>query len=274
MLRECLESIRRFPPLGCDLEVIVVDNNSADGSADMVASEFPDVQLIRHPTNSGYAEGNNLALQHVTGDLVLLLNPDVIMHEHALTNAVRVMQDNPSIGGLGCRLLLLDGTTQDSLRGFPDPIPVLFEYLGLGRIFSRIPYFAAYRMRYFDYDRAGDADQPMASFFLISRRCLEDVGGMDTDFPIFFNDVDWCYRAKRLKGWRIAYTPEAVVTHHHGGSTRQVKPRMIKESHRSLIRFYEKHYKDSMSPALFALIKAAILCNEWRNLRQAAKSNA
>jgi hypothetical protein len=272
LLRDCLASIRAYPPKGADLEIIVVDNDSADGSADMVAEEFPEVDLVRHPTNSGYAEGNNIAFERVTGDLVLLLNPDVVMHAESLTRSVAFMREHPAAGAMACRLLSPDGSTQRSLRGFPDPFPVFCEYLGLARLFPGNKAIAGYRMDYFDYDRPGEADQPMASFFLIARRCLDDVGAMDPDFPIFFNDVDWCFRAKRERGWQILYTPRIAVTHHHGGSTRQVRPRMIVESHRSLIRFYEKHYVRRIPRALFLILRQAILWNERRNLRRLAKN--
>jgi len=269
LLRDCLESLDQYPPRNARLETIVVDNDSADSSADMVDAEFPGIILVRNPENSGYAEGNNIAFTKATGDLILLMNPDVVVHADALTRAVAAMRDDPAIGALGCRLLSPDGSTQRSLRGFPDPWPVAFEYLKLARLAPWHRAIAAYRMDYFNYDRSGDVDQPMASFFMISRRCLDDVGPMDPAFPIFFNDVDWCYRAKRERGWRIVYRPDVVVTHHHGGSTRLVKPRMIVESHRSLIRFYEKFYKSRMPGLTFQLMKWAILWNERRNLRRA-----
>lgn len=268
LLRDCLGSLCLHPPRNARMQVIVVDNDSADGSADMVAGEFPYVILVRSPINAGYAEGNNLAFTRASGGLVLLLNPDVVVHADALTRAVAVMASDPRIGALGCRLLSPDGSTQRSLRGFPDPWPVAYEYLKLARLAPWSHTLAAYRMDYFDYERPGDVDQPMASFFLIARRCLDDVGAMDPAFPIFFNDVDWCYRAKRERGWRIVYRPDVVVTHHHGGSTRLVKPRMIVESHRSLIRFYEKHYRNRMPETVFRLMKCAILWNERRNLKQ------
>jgi GT2 family glycosyltransferase len=87
---------------------------------------------------------------------------------------------------------------------------------------------------------------------------------MDSQFPIFFNEVDWCYRAKRELGWRIYYTPEVTVTHFGGASTKQVKERMVRESHQSLIRFYEKHYRKSISPMLFSIITKAVAWNEKR----------
>ncbi len=265
-LRDCLASLEQYPVAGLSQEVIVVDNASVDASVEMVAADFPGVRVIANTDNRGYAEGNNEAIEAARGDYILLLNPDVVLHPDALTRAVEGMRADPRAGVLAGRLLSPDGSTQRSLRSFPDPGPVLWEYLGVARLFPRSRTLAAYRMSYFDYDHAGEVDQPMGTFLMISRRCLQDVGLMDTAFPIFFNEVDWCYRAKRHCGWRIVYSPEVVVTHFGGASTRQVKPRMVRESHRSLIRFYEKHYRKSIPPILYRLITQAISWNERRVL--------
>lgn len=269
-LKGCLASLLQFPARGAGgQEIIVVDNASGDGSADMVAEEFPSVTLIRNSENLGYAEGNNQAMRISTGEYVLLLNPDVIVHKNALTRAILYLRGNPTVGALGARQIATDGSTQMSVRGFPDPKPVLWEYLGFSKLFPGSRRFGAYRMTYFDYDRPGEVDQPMGTFLMITRACLDAVGLMDTQFPIFFNEVDWCYRAKRELGWRICYTPEVTITHYGGSSTRQVRPKMVRESHRSLLRFYDKHYKSTMSPLLYSIIKSAVLWNERRVIRKA-----
>ena len=262
-LRECLTALQNYPPLGDDLEVIVVDNASTDGSVDMVAAEFPGAVLIASVANLGYAEGNNLALARATGDALLLLNPDVIVHPESLTRAAEFAAAHPEVGAFGCRLIGTDGKTQPSLRSFPDPGPVLWEYLGFSRLFPRSRVFGTYRMTWFDYESAMEADQPMGSFLWISRNAYAAVSGMDPQFPIFFNEVDWCWRAKRGHGLSIWYTPNVVVTHYGGGSTRQVKASMVRESHRSLLRFYDKHYQ-SLVPPVKWLIRTAVLLNEWR----------
>jgi GT2 family glycosyltransferase len=213
-LRECLTALYRYPPRDARIEVIVVDNASSDDSAAMVGAEFPDALLIANDQNLGYAEGNNQALRRAAGDYLLLLNPDVIVHKDCLTRTLLFMHSHPNTGALSCRLIGTDGKTQSTLRSFPDPGPVLFEYLGLSRIFPRSRLLGAYRMTYFDYARVGEADQPMGSFLMIPRTTLDQVGLLDTDFPIFFNEVDWCYRAKREHGWKIYYTPEATATHY------------------------------------------------------------
>ncbi len=267
-LRECLTALLRFPPSGSEMEVLVVDNASGDGSAEMVAAEFAAVILIASAANLGYAEGNNLALECATGDALLLLNPDVIVHPESLTHAAEFAASHPKLGAFGCRLIGADGKTQSSLRSFPDPGPVLWEYLGMSRLFPKSRLFGAYRMTWFDYETVLEADQPMGSFLWISRTAYERTGGMDPQFPIFFNEVDWCWRARRGLGFPIYYTPDVVVTHHGGGSTRQVKPGMVRESHRSLLRFYDKHYPN-IAPPVKWLLRTAVLLNEWRVLRRA-----
>ena len=268
-LRECLTALFQHPPAGADMEVIVVDNASADGSASMTASEFPHVALIGNSDNQGCAEGNNQALARATGDLLLLLNPDVVVHPDSLTRALAFMVDHPDAGALGCRLIGKDGATQRSVRGFPDPGPVLWDSVGLSRLFPRSRVFGAYRMTFFDYDRVSEVDQPMGSFLLLTRAALHRVGLMDPQFPIFFNEVDWCWRAKREQGFRIYYMPDAIVTHYGGSSTRQVKAAMVRESHQSLLRFYDKHYA-RLAPLVRGLIRAAVLLNEWRLTRRAS----
>ena len=267
-LRDCLTSIYEFRPGGAEMEVIVVDNASEDGSAAMVSTEFPQAMLLANPDNRGYAEGNNQALRLAKGDYVLLLNPDVVLHPESLSNALAFMAAHPDAGALGCRLVGTDGQTQRSLRSFPDPAPVLWEFLGLSRLFPHSRRFGAYRMTWFDYNSVIEADQPMGSFLLLSRAAMDKVGFMDPQFPIFFNEVDWCWRAKREMGFRIYYTPDVVVTHYGGGSTRQVRASMVRESHRSLLRFYDEHYRSLAAPVRW-LTRSAILLNEWRVLKNA-----
>ena len=265
-LRDCLRSLYESPPVGAELEIIVVDNASADDSAAMVQAEFPAVRLLASSENTGYAEGNNQALAAATGDWLLLLNPDVTVHPDSLTGALAWMGRHPEAAVLGCRLVGPDGQTQRSLRGFPDPGPVLWEFLGLSRLLPRSRVFGAYRMTWFGYDETREVDQPMGSFLLLTRAAYQTVGGLDTAFPIFFNEVDWCWRAKRDHHLKIYFTPDVAVTHFGAASTRQVRASMIRESHRSLLRFYDKHFP-KLAPPGRGLLRLAVRLNEWRLLR-------
>ncbi len=246
----------------------MVDNASTDGSVEMVSTKFPGVKLIANTDNAGYAEGNNQALRAGTGDYLLLLNPDVVFKTDVLTPSVEFMQQHPDAAALGCKLLSTDGSVQRSVRSFPDPLPVLFEYLGLARAFPNSRLFGKYRMTFLDYDSTAEVDQPMGSYLLLSRKAVDQVGLIDTDFPIFFNEVDWCFRATREHKWKIYYNGSISVLHYGGSSTKQVKPKMVSESHQSLIRFYRKHYKGKIPALLYWMIEKAVSLNERRILRR------
>ncbi len=264
-LRACLRSLFAHPPPNAELEIIVVDNASADGSAAMAAREFPEARVIANRVNRGYAAGNNQGLRQAAGDWLLLLNPDVVVHRETLTEAVTFMQAHPDAGALGGRLVGPDGQTQASVRGFPDPGPVLWEASGLAKRFPR--HFGAYRQRAFDYSQEAEVDQPMGSFLLLRRSAWEQTGELDPQFPIFFNDVDWCFRAKREQDWKIFYAPQVVATHIGGSSTRQVRPQMIVESHRSLLRFYAKHFR-ALPTIVTIVITQAVRWSERRQLKR------
>jgi GT2 family glycosyltransferase len=261
LLRACLQSLRRYPPAE-PMEVWVLDNASRDGSAKMVQREFPEVRLIASDCNLGYAAGNNRLIQQAQGEHLLLLNPDTEVTEGALHTAVQYMLAHPEVGALGAKLIHPDGRVQRSVRAFPEPQAVLWEYLGLAKLFPRSRRFAAYRMTWFTYDRIAEVDQPMGTFLMLSRRAVEDVGLMDEQFPIFFNEVDWCFRAK-ARGWKIVFHPEVVIIHHGGASTRQVRPQMIWESHRSLQKFYQKHYRPRLAKPVYWWIMVSVSLNAW-----------
>ncbi|MFN3689562.1 MAG: glycosyltransferase family 2 protein [Fimbriimonadales bacterium] len=265
LLRACLRSIYRYPPPE-PFEVIVVDNASADGSAAMVTREFPQATLISNTANLGYAHGNNQALQRAQGEFVLLLNPDTEVFETTLGNALAFLRAHPEAGAIGAKQLFPDGRVQPSIRGFPTPANLLFEITGLARLFPRSRRLGGYRMRWFTYATLAEVDQPMATFLMTRRAVIEQVGLMDEAFPLFFNDVDWCYRIKQA-GWKIYFVPEVQILHHGGASTRQVRLSAIRESHRALEAFYRKHYRAQLNPLLYALCIGAIrLGGAWRLL--------
>ncbi|MCS7190841.1 MAG: glycosyltransferase family 2 protein, partial [Fimbriimonadales bacterium] len=195
LLRACLQSIYRYPPSE-PFEVIVVDNASSDGSAAMVCAEFPQVILIANTQNLGYARGNNQAIARAQGEFILLLNPDTEVFSDTLDQAIAFLRAHPDGGAIGARQLFPDGRVQASVRGFPTPANLLFEVSGLARLFPRSRRLGGYRMRWFRYDTVAEVDQPMATFLMTRRAVIQQVGLMDEAFPLFFNDVDWCYRIR------------------------------------------------------------------------------
>jgi N-acetylglucosaminyl-diphospho-decaprenol L-rhamnosyltransferase len=260
-LRAGLAALYRFPYTRGDQEIVVVDNGSGDGSAGMVADEFPAVELVANPTNESFAHGTNQAVERASGDLILLLNPDVQVTAGVLDTLAEALMAHPDRAAVAPRLLYPDGQTQRSVRGFPEPLPLLADIFGLARLFPRSR-LGAYRQTAFDYNRAGSAPQPMASCFLITRDAWDEIGPMDERFPLFFNDADWCLRARKA-GRTIWYTPEAAVIHVGGGTTRRVRRAATWESHRALLRFYDKHYRATTSRPLYALMTALITLGAW-----------
>ncbi|MBD3292509.1 MAG: glycosyltransferase [Armatimonadia bacterium] len=240
-LDACLKSIHDAPD-EVTREVIVVDNGSAEGTVEMVQAGHPDVTLIANEDNRGYAAANNQGIAEASGEHVLLLNPDIVVHEDALDTLVRFLHDREGAGAVAPRLILPDGSVQASCRSFPTPDVVLYEALGLSRLFPNSRRFGKYRMTWWDYDDERRVDQPMASAILLRGEALADVGGMDGQFPIFFNDVDLCRRLWDA-GWDVWYTPEASMDHVGGASTGQVRRKMLAESHRSFLRYYAKHHR-------------------------------
>ena len=261
-LRACLVSLEKFPYTRGAMEIVVVDNGSTDGSAAMVRAEFPQTALVANGANESYAKGTNQSVAGAPGDLLLLLNPDTEVTNGALDVLADFLLAKPGAGACAAKLVFPNGQTQPSVRGFPDPWAVLWDIVGLARLFPKSQTFGAYRQAGFDYEGDGLAAQPMASCFLITRRAWETVGPMDERFPLFFNDVDWCLRAYNA-GFEIWYTAQAVVTHKGGGTTSKVKRAAVWESHRALLRLYDKHYKHNTNPLLFGLLTRLITLGAW-----------
>ena len=240
LLRACLASIEAHAP-ACVYEILVADNASADGSADMVARDFPRARLFANTANLGYAEGNNQLLKAARGRWLLLLNPDTEivpgLDARPFDTLVAHLEQHPRVGAVAARLVQPDGATQLSCRGFPTPPALAAEWSGLSRLCPR--WFGGYRLRGFDHLTSRSVPQPMASCLLLRRAALQRVGLFDPRFPIFFNDVDLCLRLWQA-GWRIDYRADAAILHLGGGSTRLVRPAMVRESRDSLLAFYQK----------------------------------
>jgi len=273
LLRACLFSLRR----ACaetEHEIIVVDNASHDDSAATVAREFPECVLLANATNNGYARANNQAYELARGDAIWLLNPDTEVLDDALYQMLRFLGADRKRGAVASSLI--DARThrpQRSCRTFPTPAALWAEGTCLSKFFPRSRRFGFYRMGWWNYRDARPVEQPMASSLMLKRTAIESSGGLfDEAFPIFFNDVDLCWRLWH-SGWQIWYLPGAAVLHHGGGGTSQVRPAMIEQSHRSLRCFYEKHYRGAVWPPLFWATTAMMeMAGWWRQMSVSTKN--
>lgn len=229
-----------------ETEVYVVDNDSKDGSAAMVAEKHGWATLIANDDNLGFAKANNQVLRQAKGRYVLLLNPDTEVEPGALKTLIEFLEAHPKAGIVAPQLLNSDGSIQRSCRQFPTFTGMLFELVGLSKLFPKGSKmgttFRAYKMLDWEHDDEREVDQPEGACLLLRREVLEEVGLLDEGYFMLFEEVDWCYRIKKA-GWQIWFTPKTRVMHHYGQSIKQVKARMILSSHRGLYRFWRKHYR-------------------------------
>ena len=250
-LRRCLAA----PGLRVAREILVIDNASQDDSAAMVREEFPTSRLIANETNRNYAAASNQGLELAQGERVLLLNPDAIVPEGALETLVACLEAHPAAVGVAPLLVSPDGTPERSLRGFPTPLALVGEITGLARLFPSSS-LGRYRPRALP-TTACRVEQPMASCLLLRTAAVRAIGGFDERFPLFFNDVDLCYRLIEAGG-EIWFEPAVRVEHESGASTKQIRATAIRASHRGLRDFYRRHYRGRIWTPCYAVIQAAI----------------
>lgn len=238
-LRACLASLREARDEG-SFEVIVVDNASVDGSAEMVRAEFPEFTLLAQATNLGFTGGHNLAIQARRGRNVALLNSDTIVHPGAIRTLIGYMAAHPEAGIVGPKLLNPDGSLQYSCRRFPNPVAALFRNTFVGRLFPKNRYTREYLMQDWPHDQIREVDWISGAAMFIRQEVIDTVGMLDPAYFMYCEDVDLCRRAWD-RGFQVMYVPTAVITHAIGRSTDKAADRMIVRFHRSMLRFYVKH---------------------------------
>jgi hypothetical protein len=240
-LRACLASMKARMDDSA-FEVILVDNGSTDGSLEMVRDGFPLVRVFPQGKNLGFTKANNIGLRAARGKYLLVLNSDTEIVDNALESLCAFMDEHAEIGVLGPQLLNTDLTVQLSCRRFPSYRTALFHrYSLITKLFPRNRYSQEYLMTDIGHGCTMDVDWVSGAALLTRRETIEEVGLLDEGFFIYAEDVDWCYRMKQA-GWRVAYYPDAKILHHIGRATRKIPYRMTYERHRSMWRFYRKHY--------------------------------
>lgn len=252
-LRACLRSLQAVHD-EARFETIVVDNNSEDGSAGMVLTEFPSVRLEAMSTNLGFTGGHNHAFGIRHAYHALPLNSDTVVHPGALDGLAAYLREHPEAGIVGPKLLNPDGSLQFSCRRFPNPLAALFRNTPLGRLFPNNRFTRDYLMQDWTHDGPREVDWVSGAAFVARGEFLDEVDGFDPDYFMFCEDVDLCWRAWK-KGFKVVYLPTSVITHAIGTSTSKAPNRMIGRFHRSMMRFYAKNMVPEMSPLVrpFAL---------------------
>jgi N-acetylglucosaminyl-diphospho-decaprenol L-rhamnosyltransferase len=220
LLRECLRSLARQDLDPARVEVLVVDNASSDGSAEMIRAEFPGVRLLRNDRNAGFAAANNQGLALGRGKYFLLLNPDTVVPERTLLREwVEFMEAHPDVGASGVRLVFPDGRHQFGDTGFRPSVATLLGYASL--LAKAMP--RAVKGVYQDFSRMGrprDVDWVCGAALLARADAVRAVGGLDEGIFMFAEDIEWCCRM-RDAGFRVVYLPHLAIEHHQGGSVRK-----------------------------------------------------
>lgn len=254
-LHHALTSLERALK-GIRAEIFVVDNASDDGSVEMVRSRFPAVRLIVNKQNVGFARANNQALRQARGKYLLLLNPDTVVQEDTLHVMLRFLEANPRVGLAGCKVLNPDGTFQPACRrSFPTPWVAFTRLVGLSKLFPNSRLFGRYNLTYLSPDDTYEIDAVSGAFMIVRRSVYEQVGGLDEDFFMYGEDIDWCYRIQRA-GWKIYYVHSTQIIHYKGESTRRSTIDDIRMFYDAMHLFVRKHVARSVP--LFWIMKLAI----------------
>jgi hypothetical protein len=291
LLKECLGSV--YASLAESVltgEVIVIDNASHDGSAAMVREHFPQVRLIANEDNRGFAAANNQALRAMgygTGDkrrssssnlqsqisnlknpsppeYAMLLNPDTIIDESALTTLVRFMDENPRAGACGARLLHSDGRFQHSAFAFPTLFQIFLDFFPINHRLTDSRMNGRYPRSLYQIGESFPIDHPLGAALMVRREVIEQVGLLDERFFIYCEEIDWCLRIKAA-GWGIWCVPEAEIVHHMAQSTRQFRDEMFVALWKSRYQLFEKHY----SRLFLWIARRIVRFGLWAKVRQA-----
>lgn len=239
-LKHCLDSLFKNGPSG-DLKVIVVDNNSSDGSRQLVKEKFPQAELSDNEQNLGYAGAANYALRQIYTKYVLLLNSDTEIFPGSIERLLDFAETKPKAAVIGPMLVNADGTLQYSCRQFPSFLVGTMHAL-LSPIFPSNPFTRSYQLETWGHKEEREVDWVSGAALLLRTEAAREVSLFDEDYFMYVEDMDLCWRLKQAN-WKIYYLPRAKILHHIGQSSRLESSRMVVEHHKSIYRFNSKIYQ-------------------------------
>lgn len=256
-LEHCLYSVEKALG-GMEAEVIVIDNNSTDGSLDFLQCRFQWVKFIAAGRNLGFARACNEGLRHSSGAYVLFLNPDTIVAEESFKKSIDFFEHNSDCGALGVRMI--DGAghfLKESKRAFPSPLTSFYKLIGLGRIFPRSRVFGRYHLGHLDAGAIHRVDVLAGAYLMVRRSVLDEVGSFDEKFFMYGEDVDLSYRIQQA-GYGNYYFPGTTIIHFKGESTRRGSLNYVRMFYNAMSIFVKKHYGGTKAGIFNASIQVAI----------------
>ena len=256
-LEQCLYSVRRAMQ-NVDGEVIVVDNNSIDGSNRMVKHKFPEVKLVENKDNRGFSVANNQGIKISKGEYVLLLNPDTVVEDDTFISIVDFMDKHDNAGALGVKMV--DGSGKflpESKRGLPTPEASFYKMFGLSKLFPKSRRFSKYHVGYLDEDETHEIEILAGAFMLIRKKVLDEIGLLDETFFMYGEDIDLSYRVIKA-GYKNYYFPETRIIHYKGESTKKSSVNYVLVFYNAMVIFAKKHFTHKNAKLFTQLINIAI----------------
>lgn len=256
-LEQCLNSV--YAALQhLTAEVFVVDNNSIDGSVEMVKSRFPAVHLIANSKNVGFSCANNQAMRIAQGEYILLLNPDTVVEEDTFSKCIQFMDEHPEAGGLGVRMIDGKGNfLPESKRGLPTPAAAFYKIFGVSRLFPKSKTFSKYHLSYLNEFEINEIEVLSGAYMMMRKESLDKVGLLDEAFFMYGEDIDLSYRILQ-GGYKNYYFPQTQIIHYKGESTKKSSVNYVFVFYRAMIIFAKKHFSQKNAKLFSVLINLAI----------------
>lgn len=245
-LQETIESLVD-KCVGISYELIIIDNNSdkSDESytyIEQLLSKWNNFTFIKSEENLGFAKANNIGMSISKGRNLLILNPDVILHNNLLKILSDYLDKNSDVGMVGPKVLSYDGSFQQPcLRGKPYPKDTLFHIIGLAKAFPKNEYFNGYAMWNVDRNSINECWALSGCCMMLKKSLYEEIGGMDEQFFMYQEETDWGIRTKNV-GKKVIYNPNAVVTHYQGVTTKKIQTKSVWIFTQSMMKFFKKHF--------------------------------
>ncbi len=256
-LDQCLQSVKR----ACEhvsTEVIIVDNDSVDGSLEMLAEKHSEFHLIANKDNVGFSKANNQAIREASGEYILLLNPDTVVAEDTFKKVIDFMDQTTDCGGLGVHMIDgLGNFLPESKRGLPKPMVAFYKIFGLSTLFPKSKRFGQYHMGHLDEFQTAEIDVLSGAFMLMRREALDKVGLLDEDYFMYGEDIDLSYRIQK-GGYKNYYFPETSIIHYKGESTKKSSANYVVIFYRAMVIFAKKHFAGKNAFLVSFLINTAI----------------
>lgn len=240
-------------------EIIIIDNNSTDNTISLINDIYSkSISIIQNNKNLGYTIANNQGITNAKGEYILLLNPDTIVPNKTINNLLNEIKNNDAIGAVAPQLRFPDGSIQNSCRRFPRRRDILYESIGLSKIFKNSKEFNYWKMGDFDHNTTTLVDQPAGAALLISKKIIDEIGLLDEQFPMFFSDVDLCKRIWNA-GYNVQYNTNSYITHKGGVSVYRKRIKMIVSSHLSFWKYFNKYNTELFDYVINALVGIFLL---------------